>query len=327
MWDTVPWFVGGGAQHSPEVARLLAYASTSGAEGIVGIGDLKVTALDVPGAAVNIGPGAAVILNRSAGGSQQSYVARNATQDTVAISATGSGAGRSDLIVARVEDPFVAGTPWQNPADPTVGPYIYTRVITNVPAGTTDVASLNLGFSAIALARIDLPASTATVTQSMVKDLRKMAAPRSKRVLHALNLSDLEKQTATGAEGEVWPNAASWADEVPAWATKAAVIATWAQVVIPPGNAAGLLWARLGYPKPALGVETARVGYDTPGQTQYARGTFVAADTIAIPPELRGTTQAFHLRAQNTSGADSNRLYVNGGSAVTLDIEFTEAPA
>lgn len=94
----------------------------------------------------------------------------------VAIAATGSAGGRSDLIVAQVEDPNMAGEPWQTPTNPAVGPYIFTRVIPNVPAGTTSLRPLGYsGRSAIVLARVDLPASTGTVTASMITDLRELA--------------------------------------------------------------------------------------------------------------------------------------------------------
>lgn len=180
-WDSVPWFIGGGAQHSPEVARLLAYAATNGAEGVVSPGDLKVAPLDVPGASVRVLAGACLVPNRAAGGIAQTYVGRNPSQDVVAIGATGSGAGRSDLVVARVEDPFMAGEPWDDPADPITGPYIFTRVISNVPAGTTRLQDVpgHAGESGIALARIDVPANTGAITTGMIKDLRKLAQARS----------------------------------------------------------------------------------------------------------------------------------------------------
>src|SRR5690606_29700444 len=128
-WDAVPWFVGGGAEHSPEVARLLAYAATGGAEGIVLPTDLRVAPLSAPGSGVRVLPGAAPVRTRASGGALQTYVARLPVANTVSISATGSGAGRSDLIVARIEDPYVAGTPYQEPENPASGPYVFTRVI------------------------------------------------------------------------------------------------------------------------------------------------------------------------------------------------------
>lgn len=333
-FQRTPWAIGGGARIEPEVMRLLAYAATDKAEGIVDIGDLRVRAKTVPGAAVLVGTGGAIIKNRSTGGAAQSYVARNDGDEEVAIGATG-GTARSDLVIVRVVDPQYSPWPALPPEqDPTTATYVEPFVVTNVPAGTTDVMDLNggagLGYSAIALARIDIPASTSSITDAMIHDLREMASPRRKRVLNALTLTAAtETNTAYGAEGEVFPNQASWAIEIPDWATRARVIGTWAQVIVPPGNADGFFWVRLGWPKPAVGVETRRVNYNTPGSTQASRGTFIAADDIAIPAELRGTVQALHLRAQytNGSGPASARLQMNAASAAILDVEFLEAPA
>ena len=83
--DSTPWFVGGGAQHSPEVARSLAYASTNGAEGTCGISDLRVQAQSVPNGSVQVIPGAALLLNRYTGGVGQTYALRNATGTDIKV--------------------------------------------------------------------------------------------------------------------------------------------------------------------------------------------------------------------------------------------------
>jgi hypothetical protein len=226
-WDSVPWFVGGGAQHSPEVARLMAYAATSGAEGIVTPGDLKVRALAVPGGSVRVAAGAALVKNRATGGTSQTYVARNPIEDVVAIGPTGSGAGRVDLIVAQIEDPFMAGEPWQNPSDPRVGPYVYTRVIPNVPAGTKSLQDIPAysGRSAITLARVDIPASTGTITSAMITDLRKLALPRESRYVKIIPAGATDKDL-TSSTFTFWPPSGNGVNSaiklpVPSWATKA----------------------------------------------------------------------------------------------------------
>lgn len=224
-WDSVPWFIGGGAQHSPEIARLLAYAATSAAEGVVEPGDLKVSALSVPGASVNIAPGAALIRSRATGGAQQTYVARNPIQDSVSIAAT-SGSKRSDLIVAQIEDPFMAGEPWQDPADPTVGPYVFTRVIPNVPAGTKSLQGISAysGRSAIVLARVDVPASTAAITSAMITDLRSVAQPKNRQEAWVAVGPAGYGNTFATADG-VWKTLATvtTSAQIPEWATRGLV--------------------------------------------------------------------------------------------------------
>lgn len=224
-WDSVPWLIGGGAEHSPEVARLLAYAATAGSEGIVEPGDLKVSALTVPGASVNVSPGAALIRNRASGGAQQTYVARNPTRDTAAVASTGSSK-RSDLIVAQIEDPYLAGEPWQDPANPKVGPYVFTRVIPNVPAGTTrlqDVAAY-AGRSAVTLARVDIPANTAAITNAMIVDLRDVAQPKNREEAWVTNGPAGYGNVFETQDG-VWKTLATLTTTatIPEWATRALV--------------------------------------------------------------------------------------------------------
>lgn len=310
-WDSVPWFVGGGAEHSPEVARLLAYAATSGAEGLVEPGDLKVQPLAVPGGSVRVAPGAALIRNRATGGDQQTYVARMATEDVVAIAATGSGAGRSDLIVARIEDPWLAGEPWQDPVDPKVGPYVFTRVISNVPAGTTSVAELNLGFSAIALARVDIPASTATITAGMITDLRALARPRTTREVFM-----------SGPGTSIVANAGTWTDwnvynpqvRIPEWATHVDLLTTVSGVLIWETYTDGDVRNMVG----SLTGSARGVDFDNPqGPT---RETIVLLAGVAVPPELRGTVQTIKMQAQLGRG----RLDATTGTHVLHDVQFSE---
>lgn len=222
--DSVPWFVGGGAQHSPEVARTLAFAATGGKRGIISPTDLKVTPTAVPGNNVQVSVGSAVIPSRNATGLNQSYIARMNTADTVAIAATSSSGARSDLVVIQIEDPWVSGEPWQDPSDPTVGPYVFTRVISNVPAGTTDLNNVSgySGRTAITLARIDIPASTGTITSSMITDLRSVANPRSDRQIVSSNPTDYTLTLNTATWG-AFPNKSLTGIQVPTWATHAVI--------------------------------------------------------------------------------------------------------
>lgn len=225
MWDSVPWFVGGGAYHSPEVARLLAFAATSGTEGIVTPGDLKVVPLAVPGSSIRVLAGAGLILNRAAGGAQQTYVGRNPSEDVKAIASTGSGSGRNDLVIAQIKDPFLAGEPYENPADVTVGPYIFTEVLSNVPGSAiTDPWAASayiagLGLSAMPLAAVVLPPSTGTIGTGQIKDLRRLAQPRSERFLTS-QAGGPETYFTSTSGFQNFPNVTAQVF-VPSWATHA----------------------------------------------------------------------------------------------------------
>jgi hypothetical protein len=188
-WDNVPYMIQlQGAAHAPEVFRNALHVSTGGAEGVNSPTDCKVTATTVPGGTVNVAIGSVLIVARHATAFQESYADVNRTVDNVQVTSTGA-TKRSDLVAAIVEDPGVAGAPYDDPDNPAIGPYMFTRVIPNVPAGTTrlqDVAGY-ANVSGFALARIDIPANTATVTNAMIVDLRKIARPRQEKV----NLTDL----------------------------------------------------------------------------------------------------------------------------------------
>lgn len=322
-WDPTPWFVGGGATHSPEVARMLAYAATGGAEGIAEPADLKVLALAVPGGKVRALPGASLIRNRAAGFAQQSYAGRNPTEDVVDISPTTSAGGRSDLIVARVEDSSIGGQGWQPPADPTKGPYVFTRVVPNVPAGTTRLQDINAysGHSAITLARVDIPASTATITQGMIVDLRKIARPRSQRFY------DVDGATGgilTNTQQVRWPNNTRDID-IPEWATHYVGKVGVHQLQQTGGNAYASLLAALGPDGSLQASSTTYLDSDQPSGSFQRVGVEVLIGN-AIPVAWRGTRQRLQTIAQrldvpNNPGTFNTQL---GSTQIEWDIQFVE---
>lgn len=224
-WSTVPFFVDG-AVHPAEIMRLLAFAATGGKEGVVSPGDCKVVPLATPGAGVQVSVGAVIVLNRATSGQQQTYMAKNPTSDTVGVTASGSGAGKSDLVVAMIEDPNMPGNSKYaaNVTDPKTGPYVWTRIVPNVPAGTTrlqDVPGHELE-SGIALARIDFPASTGTVTAAMITDLRKLALARSE-TQNIIGTPTDDQVTLSTTTWSAFPKNKLSGIVVPDWATHAVI--------------------------------------------------------------------------------------------------------
>lgn len=168
--ETVPWMVAGGAQHSAEVGRSVAYASIGGLQGVVKKGDLQVQAQSTPGGSVRIADGVGAVANSYAGQSGQSYVARNVGYENISVPPT-SGSSRSDMIVLRIDDPEFGGSV---PASVATGPYCRFAIISNVGSAATDIPA-GTPYPAIPLARIDIPSGTGTITSAMIKDLRKIA--------------------------------------------------------------------------------------------------------------------------------------------------------
>ena len=312
MFDPVPWLIGGGALHSPETARNAIYISTQGAEGVTAPTGLRVAALSTPGTSIRVLPGSALVLNRSVGGGEQTYTVRAGTETNVAIAAQGAGGTRYDLIVARVEDPWMAGTPWADPTDATVGPYVFPRVISNVPAGTTSLQQV-AGYandSGIALARIAVPASTATITDAMITDLRKVAQPKRQRDLYNTQPSAVSSLTGTAAD---WTTQANRTIAVPAWASQVKVVGTLAGVVCRTAAAVGNTSFMLG----TLGGAGAALDMDL-----NTRATLVTSDTLAIPVAVRGTSVVLKLRGNRSSGTGT--IQTDTYSTVLWDVEFLE---
>lgn len=313
-WDPTPWLVGGGAEHSPEVARLLSYATTSGAEGIVEPSDLRVRALNVPGAGFRVGLGAALIRNRYAGGQQQTYAARNTSEHNFTdVTPTGSGGGRTDLVIARVIDPQYEG---DVPADPTDHQYVFTDVIQGVPSSTRTARELNLGYPAIELAKITWPSSTATITDAMITDLRQVALPRKDRNLRAYQLYIADSQSLhTGSV--VWPDIATTTMFIPEWARIVQVVGTWATVK-GTGLAEGICFVR--FTAGGQTFETQHSRWRIPDQAD-SRNTFVLADDLNIPSWARGQDVTVQMMATKNSGPN---VYADGASSIALDVEFSE---
>lgn len=313
MWDPTPWAVEGGAQHTAAIGRVLAYAASSGAEGIVTPEALRVRPLAVPGTSVRVAPGACLMVNRYPGGEWQTYVGRNPIEHTVAIAPTGSGGGRTDLVVARVMDPQYQG---QAPANPLTFEYMRTEVIQGVPAGTTSARDLNLNYPAVALARVTLPASTGTVQAAHITDLREVAIPRTlSRVLAAQHAGPTETIRAGMTDLRT---VAYRPVDVPEWATVATVSAMFSGIALDGGSQAqGFAAVQLG--TIIAGIE---VRIDENWSGSWHRFTLAAGGEVRIPAGIRGTTVEVPWRLRHTNGG--GRFQLDAGSTFLASIEFRE---
>jgi len=309
--ESVPWFVGGGAEHSPDVARMVAYAATNGAGGVLGSLDFRVTPLPTPGTSVRVAAGGGVIPNGYLAApdfGKQSYVARAASVTDVPITATGSGSARSDFVVLRLDDPQFGG---QIPVDVVNGPYVRFAVITNVGSTATTLPALS--YPALLLARIDLPPSTGTVQESHIVDLRKIANPRRTRELYNTQPTAVSQISSTTFVD--WIPQANRNITIPSWATQVKVIGTIAGAKSYTATVQGNIQLMLG----TLGSQA--TAYDLDPVT---RATVLTADTLAIPANLRGTTQTLKLRGSRTATNPAATLYSDSLSTVLWDVEFLE---
>lgn len=319
--ERVPYLVGGGFEHSAEVMRAALAAATSGAEGVLGAGDFRVSPTAVPGTSVAVSPGNALLRNSYVGGGAQSYAARAPSQTELPIVATGSAGARTDLIVARIDDPTYQGGPF----DPATFEAAKFEVIRGVPANTISVAGLGLSYPAIELARVTLPASTGTVTAGMITDLRSVALPRrDRRLVTVFPAGSVEAGTAhrVGSGGySVWPlrPAERPVVMVPRWATQL-------QIVV---HISGCYYEQSGANFSRIGLRT---GISTDGsengiavETNTGRHHYIVVGTHRVDPSWRGTLQTLTVSAVQTAGAGA--FWADYQTSVAFDYEWSETAA
>jgi hypothetical protein len=322
-WTQGTWAVDGNPLPGT-LWRLQLQSATRGAQGVVGASDLYVKQTAAPSSQVRVSNGACVVGGGEAAW-QGSYYGYNVGDDLISIAATG-GAARSDMIVAKVEDPTVAGAGWSH--NPLTEQLIYSRVISGVAPGSVAPPP---GITAIPLARIDVPVSTSAITQAMIADLRYMLNARRDRQLYAVNLSggpyNLLNSATTFA---TWPTPASFSVPVPAWAVSARIIAMWTQVKVV--WVAGSTTGPFGQVQFKLGTLTSQAMtidsslYQT--STNTYRDTALCVDTLAIPLAMRGTNQTFVLQGKgNGPGGAGGASYwsMDTSSGYVVDIEWQEA--
>jgi hypothetical protein len=308
------------------MARKLAFAATGGNQGIVAATDLEVRELAVPSDKIRVFPGVCAIRNKASDAKNETYIGSMLTEEEITIVATGGGGPRSDMICARVENPFPGSQPWPDPGDLLLGPYIKTVVLSNV-SNTAVVPPGGNGDALIPLARIDIPASTGTIIQTYIKDLRKMSSVLrdSKRLMlpcpgqHTMPTS---QNTFTR-----WPNPPmtdSIKVDIPDWATKCFINGIVTCVNLPSGNAMGELRGGLG----SLRTGAMRYDFATP-VGGVDRGTIPFGGELALPAAMRGTSQILLTEARSfTPGQGATvPIYAELYSTVSIQIEFEAAPA
>lgn len=343
-WDPVPWLIGGdadgGAKHSPEIMRMLAYYILGGQEGVLGKTDLAVRPLPTPGAGYQMLPGAAGIL--SAWQPLQEYVGRMPVATAFDSGPdTSSSRGRTDLVVANVLDPFSPGSPHDPPADRHNGPYIDSDLVIDVPPGTETFTELGItNWSAIPVARLDIPPSTRTIEASMITDLRVVANPltgvepspeapesaASKLWTEASRCLSNSQLLASDSSFKRWPVEADWRVPIPAYATGADVF-----IMFQPAMH-GNVWgeARLVIDG-SSGVPT---HFDDNMQVLSTGGgqrtPIMISGTYPIPASARGRVVNVHVEARQQDDAAPfvlGSMTANDGTYVHAQMNFKQQPS
>lgn len=299
-----------GATHPAEQFRMMVRDLANGSEGITQGDDMKVTQRSTPGAGVSISDGSAVIRGR-ANTFQGHYAACNQGAFSLDIASTGSSA-RSDMVIVRVQDPQYEGS-----LNPVVDEIVYFQVISNVSSSATAIPD---GRTGIPLARIDIPASTSTITNAMITDLRKIANPRRQRRM--LTQSPTADSALIGASTTFayFSTAPGWNWAIPDWATTARIRVDVCPIRYSVANYLGYLQATFGA---SLTVQPTALD-DNQGSV-VRKIPAICADTLTLPASYRGTTQLLRAQANGSSG-NTGRINIATSTTLIADVEFEEAP-
>lgn len=290
--------------------RREAWTSAGGRNGVARGPDLAVRAASVPGSQVRIMPGGGIVCDGYVVGEAYSVANGAADGDAVVdVPATGSGGGRTDYLGIRVDDPAFGG---QVPEDPLAATYCRPLLRSSLDG---------LDFPFLPLARIDIPASTATITQDMITDLRELVKPNRldyKRLVNLPNGAPEENVTTTWRR---WPDAAYWMFRIPEWASKAQVVAHIAGARISGTNGQG-----------AYGKLRIEHGQEVSGETEWNETVGAHKDSwtsmcvwdMQIPKDHRGGNKDLMLRAIKSGGdATASAAW---GTAVSIEVTYLEEP-
>lgn len=354
---TSHWFIGGGVAHPPVVVRRDTYASMGGAEGVVEPADMRVIPYATPGAGIRVTVGSTYAKSRYPGAVNEMYMGAVVSTESLAIPANNTSSVRRDLIAMVIKDPYVAGTTWPDPAanisDPDAAEqardaadYAVIMRIPSVPANTTklqDVPGYS-NYTGYALARVEIPASTGTITSGMIKDLRKVARPRRSEVVFArprIGTDDgpnMYLNAATSTGGEYFPGGGGdpnqFTVDVPEWATRMVIDASWMSVIgirnkDPYGNywiEYGTEWRDKTWPgNKHYEFGTQSFGFNYPMTSDEKVTDWRLMDEVSVPAKLRGKRVTFVFKAGLRKEMNQQAVWMNSNGGLGCRITFAQA--
>lgn len=317
----VPWGIGGGsAILQAEVARFFANLMLAGQEGVMGKDHLAPLQLSTPGSSIQLLPGGMSITNRTPGIVSQSYLGLATSAIIIPLNPT-TGTSRTDIVMIRVEDPYVSGNPWSLPSDLADGPYIVPHVEYGVSSSIQTIGSLGFNWSAIPICRITRPSSTATILNSHITDLRVLVnpmngiSPAANAYGERIELTNIvagsgtiagttNKLTPSTSSFIDWPAEANWTVQVPTWATYLELDIEIHGALVDTGS----FWGEI---RPVIaGVAQTSVAIDknNPSVGGSAEEVWCGGEYY-IQPTLRGTSITIKTQGMSHAEAGSIKSY------------------
>jgi hypothetical protein len=318
-----------GATIDSALARTESHANSSGNEGVITRGALKVSPLDVNGNGVKIAAGSALVLNRYQATPNQMYTIANDGVETVpSAEMPPAAASEQTFIVAiAVGDPDPAfsqtGHPYMTGSGVPAGQEATFRYVRAIVVLESDFNSR--AYPAVPLARLVRPASTTTITAAMLTDIREIARPRrSTEVANVVGPgSDNPLNGAGGTPGayERFPNVPILSVKVPEWAVKAKIM----------GYIEGLKLTKAGDAKLRVSVEGSALNTPYTDVDENAAGTGNERRAYNVGGEIdvtsvAGQNKVFSVYGTPVATADKGALVADARTSVGLFIQFEERP-
>jgi hypothetical protein len=324
-----------GALVDAAVLRIGSFMAGGRYEGVATGPSLKVKPLTTPGNGVTINAGAGLVVNRYQASPDQAYIVSNVGDVTLgsADMPPVSTSDRSHLVCVTVGDPEFSqvGHPWMPGTIPAGSEetfqYVRPYIIQNVPAGTKSFAELNRSYPAYALARIDIPKNTTTITSAMIVDLRDIPLPRSsERIEHIAGPAT--KQTLNGESGvagayQNFPNSVNFQLDIPLWASRA-YITGFVEGVRVVAAGTGKIRVSMGG---AVGAATTSTSIDEAapgGGSNGIRTSYNLGGEIAIPDAAKGTTVTVRIEATPNTNADKGFLTADSSASGQIRVRLAE---
>lgn len=343
----VPLFIDAYANHDSRALRALVYGVTNGQEGVFDTDHLRVSALTTPGAQITVAPGVFAALNRAVGGRFETYLDKLDTEIVKDVTATGpTVGGRTDLVVARVKNPYPGGAGtgpgggnWPEPADRANGPYWDVDVLEGVSPNINSPQAIQATMCAIPLARIVRPVNTGIVQAAHLLELRSLVDLTQQRITiienppydpppiaQALQTANVlcnsgDQLLASATSFINWPAQATFTAPVPSWARTCDVL-----VFINPnltnGNNNGEL--RMLIDGTAVSLAPTPWNLDHDGGTSIQQHIVMIAGTFTVPTGKPGKIVTVTTQARSTQNDSSHtgRLRTHGGCTASFQLNW-----
>lgn len=323
-FNFAPWAIDG-ARSTSALARLSSYATGGGRSGVVQPLDLKVSALAVPGNGLRISSGAAMILNGYQDIPDQAYTVSNPAEHVVPSDVMPSSQPATSyyLVCIVVGDPEFdqTGHPFMppGPLDPLVAPdYEYVRIrVIPCSSGVRRFDQLNVQYPGVALARLEVPASTTTITNAMIMDVRSLAAARqsSELLVTQPNMGPTIVSTDFAYLGDWQPYV-----EMPSWATHVDIVTTISGIShIDPdvvGQIRTLIYGTSHLAGPAVYYEFAD------SDRVFSERASLMSTFSASLPQYAGESIRIDVQANRLEG--TGQIYIFDGTTIVHDVRFSE---